>query len=75
MRRGCGWWHKSGFSTARQGASGPGIEAQHKVLEDFAVSGGGAEVVSRFNEGREPAEGRTAGTGQDASPGEGSRPW
>jgi DNA invertase Pin-like site-specific DNA recombinase len=36
-------------STARQGASGLGIEAQRKVIEDFAASRG-AEVLARFTE-------------------------
>ena len=36
-------------STARQGASGLGIEAQRKVIEDFANSRG-AEVLARFTE-------------------------
>lgn len=36
-------------STARQGASGLGLEAQRKVIEDFAVSRG-AEVLARFTE-------------------------
>jgi DNA invertase Pin-like site-specific DNA recombinase len=36
-------------STARQGASGLGLEAQRKVIEDFAVSHG-AEVLGRFSE-------------------------
>jgi DNA invertase Pin-like site-specific DNA recombinase len=36
-------------STARQGASGLGLEAQRKVIEDFAISRG-AEVLARFTE-------------------------
>lgn len=36
-------------STARQGASGLGFEAQRKVIEEFAVSRG-AEVLARFTE-------------------------
>jgi DNA invertase Pin-like site-specific DNA recombinase len=36
-------------STARQGASGLGLEAQRKVIDDFAVSRG-AEVLARFTE-------------------------
>jgi hypothetical protein len=36
-------------STARQGASGLGLEAQRKVIEDFAVARG-AEVLARFTE-------------------------
>lgn len=36
-------------STARQGASGLGLEVQRKVIEDFAISRG-AEVLARFNE-------------------------
>lgn len=36
-------------STARQGASGLGLEAQRKVIEDFATSRG-AEVLARFTE-------------------------
>ena len=36
-------------STARQGASGLGMEAQRKTIEDFAVSRG-AEVLARFTE-------------------------
>lgn len=36
-------------STARQGASGLGLEAQRKVIGDFAVSRG-AEVLARFTE-------------------------
>lgn len=36
-------------STARQGQSGLGLEAQRKVIEDFAVSRG-AEVLARFTE-------------------------
>jgi DNA invertase Pin-like site-specific DNA recombinase len=36
-------------STARQGASGLGLEAQRKVIEDFAVSRG-VEVLARFTE-------------------------
>ena len=36
-------------STARQGASGLGLEAQRKTIEDFAVSRG-AEVLARFTE-------------------------
>ena len=36
-------------STARQGASGLGLEAQRKVIEEFAVSRG-AEVLARFTE-------------------------
>jgi DNA invertase Pin-like site-specific DNA recombinase len=36
-------------STARQGASGLGLEAQRRVIEDFAVSRG-AEVLARFTE-------------------------
>lgn len=36
-------------STARQGASGFGLEAQRKVIEDFAASRG-AEVLARFTE-------------------------
>ena len=36
-------------STARQGASGLGLEAQRKVIEDFAASRG-AEVLARFTE-------------------------
>jgi DNA invertase Pin-like site-specific DNA recombinase len=36
-------------STARQGASGLGLEAQRKVIEDFAVSRG-ADVLARFTE-------------------------
>jgi DNA invertase Pin-like site-specific DNA recombinase len=36
-------------STARQGASGLGLEAQRQVIEDFAVSRG-AEVLARFTE-------------------------
>jgi DNA invertase Pin-like site-specific DNA recombinase len=36
-------------STARQGASGLGLEAQRKVIEDFASSRG-AEVLERFTE-------------------------
>lgn len=36
-------------STARQGASGLGLEAQRKVIEDFANSRG-AEVLARFTE-------------------------
>jgi Resolvase, N terminal domain len=36
-------------STARQGASGLGLEAQRKVIEDFAASRG-AEVLARFME-------------------------
>jgi DNA invertase Pin-like site-specific DNA recombinase len=34
---------------ALQGASGLGLEAQRKVMEDFAASGG-AEVLARFTE-------------------------
>jgi predicted site-specific integrase-resolvase len=36
-------------STARQGASGLGLEAQRKVIEEFAASRG-AEVLARFTE-------------------------
>lgn len=36
-------------STARQGASGLGLEAQRKVIGDFAASRG-AEVLARFTE-------------------------
>jgi DNA invertase Pin-like site-specific DNA recombinase len=36
-------------STARQGASGLGMEAQRKTIEDFAASRG-AEVLARFTE-------------------------
>ncbi len=36
-------------STARQGASGLGLEAQRKTIEDFASSRG-AEVLGRFTE-------------------------
>ena len=36
-------------STARQGASGLGLEAQRKVIDEFAVSRG-AEVLARFTE-------------------------
>lgn len=36
-------------STARQGASGLGLEAQRKVIDDFAISRG-AEVLARFTE-------------------------
>jgi DNA invertase Pin-like site-specific DNA recombinase len=36
-------------STVRQGASGLGLEAQRKVIEDFAVARG-AEVLARFTE-------------------------
>ncbi|MCB6177621.1 recombinase family protein [Rhodobacter sp. Har01] len=36
-------------STARQGQSGLGLEAQRKVIEDFAASRG-AEVLARFTE-------------------------
>lgn len=36
-------------STARQGASGLGLEAQRKVIDDFAASRG-AEVLARFTE-------------------------
>ncbi len=36
-------------STARQGASGLGLEAQRKTIEDFAASRG-AEVFARFTE-------------------------
>jgi DNA invertase Pin-like site-specific DNA recombinase len=36
-------------STARQGASGLGLEAQRKLIEDFAASQG-AEVLARFTE-------------------------
>jgi DNA invertase Pin-like site-specific DNA recombinase len=36
-------------STARQGASGLGLEAQRHVIEDFAASRG-AEVLARFTE-------------------------
>lgn len=36
-------------STARQGASGLGLAAQRKVIEDFAISRG-AEVLARFTE-------------------------
>jgi DNA invertase Pin-like site-specific DNA recombinase len=36
-------------STARQGASGLGLEAQRKVIEEFAISRG-AEVLARFTE-------------------------
>lgn len=36
-------------STARQGASGLGLDAQRKVIEDFAESRG-AEVLARFTE-------------------------
>ena len=36
-------------STARQGASGLGLEAQRKTIEDFAASRG-AEVLGRFTE-------------------------
>ena len=36
-------------STARQGQSGLGLEAQRKTIEDFAVSRG-AEVLARFTE-------------------------
>ncbi len=36
-------------STTRQGASGLGLEAQRKVIEDFAASRG-AEVLARFTE-------------------------
>jgi DNA invertase Pin-like site-specific DNA recombinase len=36
-------------STARQGASGLGLEAQRKVIDDFATSRG-AEVLARFTE-------------------------
>ncbi len=36
-------------STARQGASGLGLEAQRKVIEDFAVARG-ADVLARFSE-------------------------
>lgn len=36
-------------STARQGASGLGLEAQRKTIQDFAASRG-AEVLARFTE-------------------------
>jgi DNA invertase Pin-like site-specific DNA recombinase len=36
-------------STARQGASGLGLEAQRKVIEEFAASRG-SEVLARFTE-------------------------
>ena len=36
-------------STARQGASGLGLEAQRKTIEDFATSRG-ADVLARFTE-------------------------
>jgi DNA invertase Pin-like site-specific DNA recombinase len=36
-------------STARQGASGLGLQAQRKVIEDFAASRG-SEVLARFTE-------------------------
>ena len=36
-------------STARQGASGLGLQAQRKTIEDFATSRG-AEVLARFTE-------------------------
>ncbi|MES2846564.1 MAG: recombinase family protein [Pseudomonadota bacterium] len=36
-------------STARQGTSGLGLEAQRRVIEDFAASRG-AEVLARFTE-------------------------
>ena len=36
-------------STKRQGASGLGLEAQRKVIDDFATSKG-AEVIARFIE-------------------------
>ena len=36
-------------STARQGANGLGLEAQRKVIADFAVSRG-AEILARFTE-------------------------
>ncbi len=36
-------------STARQGASGLGLEAQRKTIDDFAASRG-AEVLARFTE-------------------------
>ena len=36
-------------STARQGASGLGLEAQRKAIEDFATSRG-ADVLARFTE-------------------------
>ncbi|MES2844727.1 MAG: recombinase family protein [Pseudomonadota bacterium] len=36
-------------STARQGASGLGLEAQRKVIEDFAASRG-SDVLARFTE-------------------------
>lgn len=36
-------------STARQGASGFGLEAQRRVIDDFAASRG-AEVLARFTE-------------------------
>ena len=36
-------------STARQGASGLGLEAQRKTIEDFAVSRG-ADVLAKFTE-------------------------
>lgn len=36
-------------STVRQGASGLGLEAQRKVIEDFAASKWG-EVLARLNE-------------------------
>lgn len=37
------------LSTARQGASGLGLEAHRKVIEEFAAFGG-AEVLARFTE-------------------------
>lgn len=48
-------------STARQGASGLGLEAQRKVIEDFAAlrGGRGAGAVHR---GGERAQGGQAGT-------------
>ena len=36
-------------STARQGASGLGLEAQRKAIDDFAISRG-ADVLARFTE-------------------------
>ena len=36
-------------STARQGASGLGLEAQRKVIDDFVASRG-PKIVARFTE-------------------------
>ncbi len=59
-------------STVRQGASGLGLEAQRKVIEDFTVSRG-AEVLARFTESESGRKGGPAGTGQGLAPREGHR--